>query len=189
MLTRRIRSHLLTSAACVMMASVGGPAFAQSAIWDAALSNSHWYVPVPQLLAYAAPATGFSNPVAIGDQTLWLLGTATNGAFTGLSSAQLAIRQASHTENSTIQGFVATSGQITMVFTPVGGGTPTVGLGQMRLINGVWQMEMQMITGQNLLITHWAYMTPYNPATFTPPAPQPILANSVPEWAWTSGTR
>ena len=46
-----------------------------------------------------------------------------------------------------------------------------------------------MITGQNLLITHWAYMTPYNPATFSPPPPQPILANSVPEWAWTSGTR
>ena len=59
----------------------------------------------------------------------------------------------------------------------------------MRLINGVWQMEMQMITGENLLITHWAYMTPYNPATFSPPVPQPILANSVPEWAWTSGTR
>ena len=171
------------------MTSVGGPAFAQSAIWDAALSNSHWYVPVPQLLAYAAPATGFSNPIAIGDQTLWSLGTATNGAFTGFSSAQLAIGPAAHTENSTIQGFVTTSGQITMVFTPVGGGTPTVGLGQMRLIDGVWQMEMQMITGQNLLITHWAYMTPYNPATFSPPAPQPILANSVPEWAWTSGTR
>ena len=46
-----------------------------------------------------------------------------------------------------------------------------------------------MITGESLLITHWAYMTPYDPATFSPPAPQPILANSVPEWAWTSGTR
>ncbi|QHO78761.1 autotransporter outer membrane beta-barrel domain-containing protein [Bradyrhizobium sp. CCBAU 051011] len=171
------------------MAGIGGPAFAQSAIWHAALSNSHWYVPVPQLLAYAAPATGFSNPIAIGDQTLWSLGAATNGAFTGFSSAHLAIGPASHTEHSTIQGFVTTSGQITMVFTPIGGGTPTLGLGQMRLINGVTQMEMQMITGQNLLITHWAYMTPYNPATFTQPAPQPILANSVPEWAWTSGTR
>ena len=43
LLTRWIRSHLLTSAAGVIMASVGGPAFAQSAIWDTALSNSHWY--------------------------------------------------------------------------------------------------------------------------------------------------
>ena len=122
LLTRWICSHLLTSAASLTMASVGGPAFAQSAIWDAALSNSYWYVPVPQLLAYAAPKTGFSNPIAIGDQTLWSLGTATNGAFTGFSSAQLAIGPASHIENSTIQGFVTTSGQITMVFTPVGGG-------------------------------------------------------------------
>jgi len=189
LLPRWIRSHLLTTAASLIMTSVGGPAFAQSAIWDAALSNSHWYVPVPQLLAYAAPKTGFSNPIAIGDQTLWSLGTATNGAFTGISTAQLAIGQAQHIDNSTIQGFVATSGQITMLFTPAGGGAVTVGLGQMRLVNGVWQMEMQMITGDNLLITHWAYMVPYDPLTFTPPAPQPVMANSVPEWAWTSGTR
>ncbi len=189
MLTRWIRSHLLTSAAGLIMAGIGGPAFAQSAIWDAALSNSHWYVPAPQLLAYAAPRTGFSNPIPIGDQTLWALGTASNGAFTGISSAQLALGPAQHTENSTIQGFVTTAGQITMVFTPVGGGAVTVGLGQMRLVNGVTQMEMQMITGDNLLITHWAYMVPYDPLTFVPPAPQPMMANSVPEWAWTSGTR
>jgi outer membrane autotransporter protein len=187
--TRWIRSHLLTAAVTVMVASAG-PAFAQSAKWDATLSNSYWYVPVPQLLAYAAPATGFSNPIPIGDQTLWALGAASNGAFIGVSSAQLAIGPAQHTENSTIQGFVATSGQITMLFTPVGGGAVTVGLGQMRLINGVWQMDMQMITGQSLLITHWAYMTPYDPTTtFVPPAPRPVMANSVPEWAWTSGTR
>ncbi|WP_245310084.1 autotransporter outer membrane beta-barrel domain-containing protein [Bradyrhizobium jicamae] len=144
---------------------------------------------VPQLLAYAAPRTGFSNPIPIGDQTLWSLGTASNGAFTGISSAQLAIGPAQHTENSTIQGFVTTAGQITMVFTPVGGGVVTVGLGQMRLVNGVTQMEMQMITGDNLLITHWAYMVPYDPLTFVPPAPQPVMANSVPKWAWTSGRR
>lgn len=176
-------------AVAAIMASVGNPAFAQSAIWDATLSNSNWYVPAPQLLAYAAPATGFSNPIPIGDQTLWQLGPATNGAFTGASSAQLAIGPALRVENSTIQGFVATSGQITMLFTPLGGGAVTVGLGQMRLINGVPQMEMQMITGDTLLITHWAYMVPYDPLTFTPPAPAPVMANSVPEWAWTAGTR
>ncbi|KRR17356.1 hypothetical protein CQ14_12075 [Bradyrhizobium lablabi] len=189
MLTRWTRSHLLTSATGLIVAGIGGPACAQSAIWDTALSNSHWYVPVPQLLAYAAPRTGFSHPIPIGDQTLWSLGTATNGAFTGISSATLALGTASHPENSTIQGFVTTAGQITMVFTPVGGGAVTVGLGQMRLVNGVTQMEMQMITGDNLLITHWAYMVPYDPLTFVPPTPQPVMANSVPEWAWTSGTR
>ncbi len=176
-------------AACAMAAGGSVPASAQSAVWDSAISNTHWYVPVPQLLAYAAPTTGFSNPIPIGDQTLWSLGTATNGSFTGTSSAQLAIGPAVSTSDSTIQGFVTTSGQITMVFTPTTGGVATVGLGQMRNINGVTQMEMQMITGQSLLVTHWAYMLPYDPATFTPPPAAPVPANSVPEWAWTSGTR
>ena len=176
-------------AACVMVAGGNVSASAQSAVWDTAISNTNWYVPVPQLLAYAAPTTGFSNPIPIGDQTLWSLGTSTNGSFTGTSSAQLAIGSNISTSNSTIQGFVTTSGQITMVFTPTSGGVTTVGLGQMRTINGVAQMEMQMITGQSLLVTHWAYMLPYNPATFTPPAPAPVPANSVPEWAWTEGTR
>src|SRR5438552_3638180 len=31
-------------------------------------------------------------------------------------------------------------------------------------------------------------MLPYDPATFTPPASQPVPANSVPQWAWTAGT-
>jgi outer membrane autotransporter protein len=184
-----VRPGVMGFAACVVVAGGSVPASAQSAVWDATISNTNWYVPVPQLLAYAAPVTGFSNPIPIGDQTLWTLGTATNGSFTGTSSAQLAIGSSVSTSDSTIQGFVTTSGQITMLFTPISGGVVTVGLGQMRTINGVAQMEMQMITGDSLLVTHWAYMLPYNPATFTPPPPAPVMANSVPEWAWTSGTR
>ncbi|MBR0958461.1 autotransporter outer membrane beta-barrel domain-containing protein [Bradyrhizobium japonicum] len=167
----------------------GSPrALAQSAVWDSTLSNTNWYVPTPQLLAYAAPRTGFSNPIPIGDQTLWSLATATNGSFTGTSVAQLKIGPALLTDTSTIQGFVTTSGQITMLFTPTSGGAATVGLGHMRTVGGVTSMEMQMITGDSVLVTHWAYMLPYDPATFTPPASQPVPANSVPQWAWTSGT-
>jgi outer membrane autotransporter protein len=161
---------------------------AQSAIWDATLSNTNWYVPTAQLLAYAAPRTGFSNPIPIGDQTLWSLATATNGSFTGTSVAQLKLGPALLTDTSTIQGFVTTAGQITMLFTPTAGGAATVGLGHMRNVNGVTGMEMQMITGDSLLVTHWAYMLPYDPATLTPPASQAVPANSVPQWAWTSGT-
>ena len=117
-----LRPGALTFAACAMAAGIAAPAAAQSAIWDATISNTHWYVPVPQLLAYAAPKTGFSNPIPIGDQTLWSLGVSTNGAFTGTSTAKLAIGPVVQTENSSIQGFVTTSGQITMLFTPTGGG-------------------------------------------------------------------
>jgi outer membrane autotransporter protein len=163
-------------------------ASAQSSVWDSTITNSHWFVPVPQLLAYVSSSTSFSNPVPIGDQTLWALGVSTNGAFSGLSSAQLAIGPLLTTSNSTIQGFVTTAGQITMVFTPVGGGTSTVGLGQMQTIDGVTSMQMQMITGTSLLVTHWAYMMPYIPAVFTPPSAQVVFSNSSPQWAWTAGT-
>ena len=183
-----LRPGIVAIAAGAMAAGCGAPAWAQSAIWDSTISNTNWYVPVPQLLAYAAPRTGFSNPIPVGDQTLWTLGTATNGAFTGTSTAQLAIGPTLAVDSSTIQGFVNSAGQITMVFTPTSGGVTTVGLGHMQTINGVTSMEMQMITGQSLLVTHWAYMLPYNPATFTPPPSQPIPANSVPQWAWTAGT-
>jgi outer membrane autotransporter protein len=182
---RRLLAGLASSG--LVLGFCGG-ARAQSTVWDSTISNSHWYVPVPQLLAYASSNTSFSNPVPIGDQTLWSLGVATNGAFSGLSSAQLAIGPVLTTSDSAIQGFVNSAGQITMVFTPIGGGATTIGLGQMQTIGGVTSMEMQMITGTSLLVTHWAYMTPYNPAVFTPPSPQVVFSNSSPQWAWTAGT-
>lgn len=183
-----LRAAALASASCAALIGASACVRAQSAIWDSTISNTHWYVPTAQLLAYASPKAGFTNPIPIGDQTLWTLGTATNGSFTGTSVAQLKIGAALLTDTSTIQGFVTTAGQITMLFTPTSGGSVTVGLGTMRSINGVSSMEMQMITGDSLLVTHWAYMLPYDPANFTPPASQPVPANSVPQWAWTSGT-
>ncbi|WP_315723045.1 MULTISPECIES: autotransporter outer membrane beta-barrel domain-containing protein [unclassified Bradyrhizobium] len=187
----RWRTSVIVMSAMMGATGVAGcalPAQAQSTVWDSTISNTNWYVPTAQLLAYISPKTGFTNPVPIGDQTLWTLGTATNGAFTGTSVAQLRIGPALLTDTSTIQGFVTTSGQITMLFTPTGGGTATVGLGYMRAVNGVTSMEMQMITGDSLLVTHWAYMLPYDPATFTPPPSAPVPANSAPQWAWTEGT-
>ena len=91
MVYRLLRPGALTFAACAMAAGSAAPAAAQSTVWDATISNTHWYVPVPQLLAYAAPKTGFTNPIPIGDQTLWSLGVSTSGSFTGTSTAKLAI--------------------------------------------------------------------------------------------------
>jgi hypothetical protein len=139
--------HLVRASAVSAILFAGSiSASAQSTAWDATISNTHWYVPVPQLLGYAAPATGFNNPITVGDQTLWSLGVAKNGAFTGTSTAQIKIGSTLLVENSTAQGFVTSAGQITILFTPTSGGTPTVGLGQMRNVGGVTSMEMQMIT-------------------------------------------
>ena len=189
MLGNRLTSHapraLLVSAAVLCCGM--GTARAQS-IWDPVISNTHWYVTVPQLLAYAAPSSSFANPIPIGDQTLWALGTSVNGSFTGTSSGTLAIGPITSVSELNIQGLVTPDGQVTMVFTPTTGGPTTIGIGVMQPVGGVTTMEMQMMTGTDLLVSHWAYMAPYDPATFTPPAAQVVPSNLSPQWAWSEGT-
>lgn len=122
---------------------------AQDSRWDALLSNSYWYVPVPNLIAYAAGDKSFntSPPTPIGDQTLWALGMATNGVFTGQSTESFDLSGMITNSSRTMQGVVTPSGQSFVVFTPTDGGTSTIGIGQMRRINGLELMEMQTITG------------------------------------------
>lgn len=166
-------------------------AFAQDSKWDALLSNSHWYVPVPGLIAYAASNQSFTTPppTPIGDQTLWALGKATNGVFTGQSQASFYMGGITTNNATTMQGLVTSAGQIVISFSSDTAPT-TIGIGQMREIGGVPLMEMQMITGSSLLVTHWAYMTPYNPAVFTPPSPTQVVTADItsPQWRWTAGT-
>ncbi|WP_127090835.1 autotransporter outer membrane beta-barrel domain-containing protein [Aquabacter cavernae] len=171
----------------MVLAGLASPVAAQS-VWDPIISNSHWYVPVPNMLAYAAPSTSFANPIPIGDQTLWALGTSTNGLFTGISYGQLAMGPTLSTSTQSIQGTVTPSGEISMVFTSTDGGPATIGLGRMTERGGITQMEMQMITGTALLVTHWAYMVPYDPATFTPPQAQVVPSPAASNWAWMQGT-
>lgn len=165
---------------------------AQDSRWDALLTNSNWYVPVPGLIAYASSDRSFTTPppTAIGDQTLWALGTATNGVFTGQSTATFYNAGQSSTSSQTMQGVVTTSGQIAIGFFNSSGSLITLGIGQMRDIAGVPVMEMQMVTSPGLVITHWAYMTPYNPAVFTPPSASQFTTANItsPEWRWTAGT-
>ncbi len=176
----------------VVIALLGGwlaQAHAQSSSWDTTLSNTNWYVPVSQLLAYASPHTNFMNPAPMGDQTLWALGRSVNGSFGGLSTANLAIGGVTSASQTLMQGTVTPSGQISILFTPTTGGAATLGVGQLRSRGDLPEIEMQMITGTELLVTHWAYMLPYNPATFNPPAAQAIPLNiSARNWSWTEGT-
>lgn len=166
-------------------------AAAQSSRWDSILSNSNWYVPVPGLIAYGSSNRSFyrPSPLAFGDQTLWALGTATNGAFTGQSNATFDLGGVSSTSAQSMQGLVSDSGQIVIVFSQPGAPS-TIGIGQMREINGLPLMQMQMVTGSSFLVSHWAFMTPYNPAVFTPPSPSQVVTGDLtsPQWRWTAGT-
>ena len=160
------------------------------------LSGSNWYVPVPNMLAYGANSSnGFSSPFPIGDQTLWngVVVTSPAGSaitsFTGSTEASLALGPITTIASSTMAGNVSSTGAIAIVFTPIGGGTSTLGLGQFETVGGVNAMEMQMVTGTGLITTHWAYMLPYNPSTFTPlPATTIPVSAANPYYAWMPGT-
>lgn len=167
--------------------------YAQSDKWDAQLSNTSWYVPISGLISYAAlNPNNFTMPppIAAGDQTLWKLSTFINGNFSGISDASLALGSAALLSKSNLQGSVNNEGKIRITFTDQTSGVVTLGMGNMQNINGIPLMEMQMITGTGLLLTHWAYMTPYNPASYTPPSPQQFTVAPIasPQWSWTAGT-
>lgn len=185
------RGARLSALVLASVVSSTATASAQDTRWDALLSNTNWYVAIPNLVAYASGnRSNITNPFAIGDQTLWSLGTVTNGSFTGQSAATFAIGPTVTPPTfSAMHGLVTETGQIRIEFTSPDSAT-IVGIGQMREIGGVPLMEMQMITGTSLLVTHWAYMAPYNPAVFTPPSPTQYVSADVtsPEWRWTAGT-
>ena len=167
------------------------PSEAQSTAWDGVLTNSNWYVPAPNLVAYMSSSQDLTQIVPIGDQTLWTIGVSDHGRFTGVSDATMSFGAFDSFSKTNMQGFVSAAGQIVIVFTPASGDGPaTIGIGQMREIAGVPLAEMQMITGSQLLVTHWAYMAPYDPATFTPPPSTDVIHADVtsPQWRWTAST-
>lgn len=134
---------------------------AQAGTWDSLLSNSHWYVPQENLLAYMSNSTSFTTPPpnSLWDQTLWSLGTAVEGRFTGSSQATFYIPpENSFSSTTSVLGLATESGQIRMRFTPTSGGSTIIGIGQFREVSGTTTMQMQMISGQagEASTTHWA---------------------------------
>jgi hypothetical protein len=197
----RRRGRLLGVAIAALVALTATAADAQSTKWDSMLSNSRWYVPEENLLSYMTSATNFLTPAPFlttapspgSDQTLWSLGTATNGVFSGTAVATFrpasAPVVANTNTNAIVSGIVTDTGQLRMVFQGLSSGQQTIGIGQVRTISGTNVMEMQMITGNSsVLTTHWASMAPYDPGTFTPPtlfADGTLLSQG---WRWTEGS-
>ena len=110
--------------------------------------------------------------------------------FTGATSAYFQFEGGAPTEPSytTANGSVSANGDIAIVFTSDSGST-TIGLGQFQDIGGTSQMEMQMISGNGLLVTHWAYMLPYDPNIETPPPIEVKPETNVnPGYRWIAGT-
>jgi len=163
---------------------------AQSTTWDSLLTGSQWYVPAENLLSYLTQTPSLNNPTPAADQTIWTLGIATSGTFSGTSVATF--QEGSNpifTSTTTMNGVATDSGQVFIIFTQPD--TPaTIGSGQIRTINETTFLEMQMITGEDgLYITHWAYMAPYDGDSGSlPPLEISPSQLTAPEWNWMAGT-
>ena len=141
--------------------------------WDALLSNSQWYVPAADLLAYQLTSDNPRTPVPASDQTLWSLGRSRNGRFSGRSVARIVTAGVEQTTAiNQMDGVVSPNGQVRINFTSPLGSSIT-GIGQVRQTNNGPAMQMQMITdGGGSYTTHWANMLRLNQGT-TPPEPGP----------------
>ncbi len=140
--------------------------------WDALLEDSIWYVPAANLLAYRLDSDSPDEPMPAADQTIWSIGDAEGGRFSGESVAKIvdASGEVSRSRAS-MEGVVTRGGQARIQFTTAAGSTIT-GIGQVRRVNGERALEMQMLTGGNgAFTTHWAYMLPLTAAT-EPPDPR-----------------
>lgn len=162
-------------------------AHAQSSAWDSLLSNSSWYVPAENLLAYVTPTTDLTDTTPGADQTIWELGTCVDGVFSGTSTATFQLGPLTLNSTTTMNGIVTDSGQVRIAFSSPDAPT-TIGIGQVRNISGVDYLEMQMMTGSSFYITHWAYMAAYDgdPDSLPPLVLEPEFLS--PQWAWMNGT-
>jgi hypothetical protein len=117
--------------------------------WDDLLSDSTWYVPAANLLAYKIDSTSPETPIPAADQTIWSIGEATGGRFSGKSLAKIVDATGDVTQSpTTMDGVVTERGQVRITFTTLSGSTIT-GIGQVRRVSGAQAIQMQMIASGN----------------------------------------
>lgn len=147
--------------------------------------TSYWYVPNQNLLSYLTSTSDLTDNVMASDQTLWTIAPSTNGTISGTSVAAIESGMLVMSSTSTMTGLVTETGQVRIAFSAPDSPT-TIGIGQVREIEGETYLQMQMMTGTSLYVTHWAYMATYNGLAIPPFSNAPELLS--PEWSWMEGT-
>lgn len=161
--------------------------------WDSILSNKNYYDPVPNLVAQQAiTAAGLNNPYAVGDSTTWAFGQVINGQWTGTAIGNISFDHGTPTvSNLTLSGSINSVGDWKIIFTNTSSGQVTIGIGVMKLVDGVWSPIAQTITSPSGSTAHWAYNIPYDPSTTTPPTANLYTAypsTTSPMYGWINGT-
>jgi hypothetical protein len=157
----------LTLVACVCAAQ-GTGAGSTTDYWSW-LPGTYWFVPASNLPAMLT-SSALPKPVTVLDQTVFHIQEYQGGYFWGAAVVQISvpIPGTSSTPSAMCMSFtgsVTPEGAVLISFTPAtstsrtpGTGNKTQGTGAMRFVSGQWTMEMQMSTGNQGELSHWAYM-------------------------------
>ncbi|MBX3413497.1 MAG: hypothetical protein KF708_12475 [Pirellulales bacterium] len=153
--------------------------------WDW-VAQTQWYVPAENLLSYSM-SSDLANPTAVADQTLWNIEASSAGIITGMAVTRLSSDPIP--TQKTMTGYISPGGQIRIEFTKTG--EPAIsGVGQMRYRDHAWQMEMQMASSADQILSHWAYMVQATANTVPPEPLDPPPGSSLSEdWRWLKETR
>lgn len=128
--------------------------------WDF-LQDTYWYVPPAYLPAAVVIHGDDPQVVTVADQTVWRFDTVVDGYVVGEARTNLG----GGWQYSSFVGSITPDGQVTISFTLDEGGAVTVGRGQMVMVDGRWQFEMQMDTGDDAVsVSHWAFMDQVRPS-------------------------
>ncbi len=132
------------------------------------LVDSYWYVQTPDLPALRFdPDSGQLDWLV--DQTVWHIQGYTNGYFWGVTAALLyeagsevpkhGLR--ARRRHATMLGTVTPEGRVHITLLQGSdAASAVVGIGTLTEHQGVPSFEMQMSTGQDSRVLHWAYMLP-----------------------------
>jgi hypothetical protein len=125
------------------------------------LTDTYWYVPTQYLSALAAGTQPGPHAATVVDQTVWCFQTCADRYVTGISATNIG----NGWSYMMMVGSITPNGVVKISFSPLDGGSLTIGDGS---FDGN-AFVMQMTSGSAAYsVTHWAQMMPIDP--------------SMPEW-------
>jgi len=160
---------------------------AASQRWDW-LAGTVWYVPSENMLAYSLTAN-LTDPTPVADQTLWFIDQSEGGQFSGVALIQLSSKPL---QERNLSGIITPEGQVRITFSSIDPNqAATIGIGQARFVDGAVRLEMQMASGSETIVGHWAYQSELAPGAIPPdPTNGPSDEGSIDtSWSWLLGTR
>ena len=179
-----LASHQPTASAPPSAQQLASTAVSQRWDW---LADTVWYVPPENELAYSL-TSNLTDPTPVADQTLWFIDQSQGGQFSGVALIQLSSEPL---QERNLSGNITPNGQVRITFSSVDPNqAQTTGIGQTRFVDGAVRLEMQMASGSQTIVGHWAYQSELA-AGMTPPDPTsgPSDDGSIDsQWSWLFGT-